>query len=79
MGVRFSAGAPRIDCQLLKYRVSTIRVSPSQRPIESPIHFLCAFAAGLCWSAILIMRVSCDISVVMLTYPGDCENCRWLL
>ena len=40
MRVRFSAGAPRIDCQLLKYLVSTTRVSPSQRA-WAPVLYSC--------------------------------------
>jgi len=71
------ADEPRNRVFSEKFVVSTTSVSPSQRPTESPIHFVTLF--GRCSAFMRTTRASCTISVRISTESFVCTIwCRLL-
>jgi hypothetical protein len=66
---RFSL-LPRKRVLSVKLVVSMTRVSPSHRPMESPIHFLTG--EGRCWPPSLTTRTSWFISLMIMTMFRVC-------
>ena len=74
VGMPFSRRPAALDAiqpRLWKFLDSTTRVSPSQRPRESPIHMR-MFPSMCGWSEIGMMRTSWIISCWMTKWSGVC-------